>query len=994
MSPHTEVHSAPKIESASGALPERIGRLVVLGHLGQGGMGVVYSAYDPRLDRKVAVKVLHEGTTSAQMNARFTREAQTMAQLDHPNVVTIHDVGEHEGQLFISMAQVQGTTLREAIEGNELDWRRVVSLYIQAGRGLEAAHALGLIHRDFKPDNVLVDVDGRVQVTDFGLAKAHAQQAETHSSGTALGGLTSSAVLGTPAYMAAEQLLGEEITPRSDQFSFCVALWEALHGERPFGGDTLSALTDAVTRDERQKPPRTSGVPTWVRMVCERGLASDPKQRWPSMATLLDRLRRGHARARRIRIAMGLAALLAMVAGGIGVAKLGAARSLASCVNAGETMDTAWSESTRRSLRDALVSTTLSYTETSANEVLLRLNAWASRWTSARRRSCEAHLVDDDWNADLLGRANDCLDERMMQFDALVAELANADPTVMREAVTAASRLESIEPCVDAFWLERRPQPPKNRVAELRPLRRQISRVTALTLAGKYQEGLELARQVVTEAERARFPPLIAHARLRLGALLSRSGEQVGAELEFRRAYVLAAKHGAHEISAEAAVNLVYVVGDLQARPTDGEVWASVAEVAVNDVEPAEDGLLTARRLGNLASARSTAGRYGDALHLAERSLALFEGILGEHHPDMAIALNTVANIHRHRGDFDLAFSLHERALELREHVLGPEHPDVALSLNNLAVIEYSRGASDRAKILHGRALAIRESSLGVDHPLVATSLSNLAILHQESGDPEHATELLVRALTIRERALGPEHPDVAQALNNLANAYTAQGDFASATPLLKRALKIWEERWGPQHIDLAHGLINLANIHLQAREYDDALPLYERALSIREAALGPRHPDVGVVLQNLAGFHYERGAYEEAEPLFRRALSIFEEALGAKHPNVAFPLLGLANVALAMNDPDGAATVAERSVELRSQPNVAPALLAESHFALAKALWGQGRHPRAVTLGAEARDGFARAPGYEESLADVVRWLASHHASADDDDILARDGG
>ncbi len=277
--------------------PTRIGRFVLVEALGAGGMGIVYSAHDPRLERRIALKLVKpELVGTLKDEARLLREAQAMARLSHPNVVQIHDVGVADGRLFIAMELVPGGTLAAWLATSERPWRAIVGRFIEAGRGLAAAHAVGIVHRDFKPENVLYGVDGRVRVTDFGLARGAAATSEGSErnngpkdtlSGAGQASLTTSgAIAGTPYYMAPELFMGRPATPASDQFSFCVALYHALNGVRPFAGDDRGALMRAVITGKREEPPRLR-IPRRIHQALVRGLSVAPEQRFASMAALL-----------------------------------------------------------------------------------------------------------------------------------------------------------------------------------------------------------------------------------------------------------------------------------------------------------------------------------------------------------------------------------------------------------------------------------------------------------------------------------------------------------------------------------------------------------------------------------------------------------------------------------------------------------------------------------------------------------------------------------
>ena len=297
-------------QSQAGKLPkklsvgDRVGRYLVLSTLGAGGMGVVFAAYDPQLDRKVALKVLRAnlGANAKEARARLKREAQAIARLSHPNVVGVYEVGAmDDGDVYIAMEFVEGDTLTTWLKRWPRTWREILEIFHQAGRGLAAAHSVGLLHRDFKPDNVLVGGDGRVRVTDFGLARsvlapeevahprpeASALHAELTATGT---------VLGTPRYMPPEQLTGPDIDARSDQFSFCVALYEALYGTHPLKDSTSVSMLEHG--DEAQPPPENTRVPAPIGRAVLRGLAKDRMKRFPTMAALMGELQPPPERAR------------------------------------------------------------------------------------------------------------------------------------------------------------------------------------------------------------------------------------------------------------------------------------------------------------------------------------------------------------------------------------------------------------------------------------------------------------------------------------------------------------------------------------------------------------------------------------------------------------------------------------------------------------------------------------------------------------------------
>ncbi|NUO49616.1 MAG: serine/threonine protein kinase, partial [Polyangiaceae bacterium] len=288
----------------------RVGRYKLIDRIGEGGMGVVYVAHDPELDRRVALKLLRPepGAETEERRTRLVLEAQAMAKLSHPNVVTVHDVGRVGEQLFLAMELVDGVTLSRFLAREAPPRRKVLELLLLAGRGLAAAHGAGLVHRDFKPDNVLVGNDGRVRVTDFGLARVSGPAVMTDAHLDVEGptrpvALTATGMLiGTPAYMAPEQWRGEDADAKSDQFAFAVTLYESLFGIRPHDGATMRELaTNVLAGKMRPFPP----APRWLRTLLERALALDPASRFPSIDALLSELGKDRDRPQRIALSVG-----------------------------------------------------------------------------------------------------------------------------------------------------------------------------------------------------------------------------------------------------------------------------------------------------------------------------------------------------------------------------------------------------------------------------------------------------------------------------------------------------------------------------------------------------------------------------------------------------------------------------------------------------------------------------------------------------------------
>jgi tetratricopeptide (TPR) repeat protein/predicted Ser/Thr protein kinase len=929
-----------------------IGRYVVLSELGAGAMGVVMAAYDPELDRKVALKLLRprHGRDTEAARTRLQREAQALAKLNHSNVVGVHDVGLHDGQVFVAMEFVDGHTLGDWAHAENKDWREVLGVFQEAGRGLAAAHKQGLIHRDFKPDNVMIGLDGRVRVMDFGLARADDESpAPADLEGFATGPRSAldtpltqtGSVMGTPAYMAPEQFTGMEVTPRSDQFGFCVALFEALYGVRPFEGNTLAALAFAVTEGDLRDAPSGNKVPAWLHRVVLRGLSPKPADRFEDMLTLLVELGSGEARRRRNQVLIWTAGAGAIVASALGVQHLDELQRIQSCELDGAQISQIWGDGPREKLRQGIMATGRSFAATTADRSIAYFDAQARGIQEAQTEVCLNTRVRGKWNEDLLGRATWCLDERRMQLESLAAELSQADEKSIQKAIRASSSFAELASCSDELRLQQTPAPPEDE-NEVRTVRKALSKAAALSSAGKYPEALTVAQETLARAEALSWPALTADCRWQVGALLEHTGEYKAAAESLEAAYFEAAKFGSYELAAESATKLVSVVGSRLADIDGGKRWGRHADLALVALRAAPDSL---RRI-RLESA---------------------QGVL-----------------HNEAGEYEEAKANQERALAAREKLLGPDHPSVAQALGSLGNVYETLGEHELAKEAASRALGIYERALGPDHPHVAGMANNLAMAHDARGEYAEAVAAYERALGIWEEALGPEHPNVGGVLNNLGMVHDVMGASDKAMLAYKRALAIWEKAFGPDHPNVALPLNNLGALHEARGEYAEALAKYQRALSIWTAALGPEHPNVGTTTLNIGVVQHAKGDYAEAKVSYERSLAINEKAQGPDHPHLAYSLDGLAEIASIQGRNADALRLARRAVKIRAGGESPPDLLAYSRFILAKVLWNAptaagGDRKQAIAAAQEAASGYAAVDGKLDEATEVKTWLVAH---------------
>ncbi|MCA9700008.1 MAG: serine/threonine protein kinase, partial [Myxococcales bacterium] len=488
---------------------------------------------------KVAIKILRPKTGRSEdareaAAARLQREAKAMAKLTHPNVVTIHDVGVHEGQVWLAMEFVAGGTLREWVDAGPRPFAEVWPRFRSAGLGLAAAHQAGLVHRDFKPANVLVGSDGRVQVTDFGLARLEGDEdasepsairelgpaARVTSSITLSSRVTQTgAFVGTPAYMAPEQFAGGLADARSDQFAFAVTLWEALCGERPFVADSAHALMFAVLQAKLREPPRTADMSRSVRAALGRALAREPKDRFESMTELLAAL---EPKQRSRGLVLGVFATLALglVAGGLWLG--GDEPQVAApteCRGDDPALAAQWNGERRKALKTQLAGLDAPYAKDSAERTVAALDDWAERYRLARVAACEDTHLRGIQSEQLLDQRTLCLDRRVRRMGEVLTVLEAADVDTLGRANTLVDSLDDLDDCANREALTRAGAPPEDpaRRKVVADLEAAVDRAQTLRLAGRYEQAVAAAREAMASADEQDHGPTRISSRYELG---------------------------------------------------------------------------------------------------------------------------------------------------------------------------------------------------------------------------------------------------------------------------------------------------------------------------------------------------------------------------------------------------------------------------------------------------------------------------------------------
>jgi tetratricopeptide (TPR) repeat protein/predicted Ser/Thr protein kinase len=865
---HAEGAAPSEREPGDEILGASLDRYTVLQKIGRGGMGVVYAAYDRKLDRKVALKVLR--SASDHYRQRLVREAQAMARLSHPNVVAVFDTGTVDGRLFLAMEFVQGLTLGAWQRAPGRAWREILRAYVDAGRGLAAAHDAGLVHRDFKPENVLVSESGHVKVTDFGVARAVGDAATTASAeedgeiasepdvaGSPRPSLDApmtedGALLGTPGYMAPEQYTCEGADARSDQFSFCVSLYEALYGAKPFAGRTFSAMVDATLAGRVSEPPGATGVPPRVRRVLLRGLRPDPAERYPSMTAVLDDLARDPWR--RTRRAIAAAGAVAAVAGAsVAVGRATAARQAQLCAGGDAEVTDVWGPDVQRQVGDALLATGAPFAEDTWRRTRAEIDRVMSRWAETYRQTCEATRIRQVQAESVMTVRMACLEQRRDEARALVQVLEHADREVAGKALRAAMALPSADQCKDVVTLtllEPEPSAP-GAAEEITAVRRELATVRANVEAGRPAIARDAAAPLVERARRVGHHPLLAEALLWSARAKADAGGARDASIADGIEAAFAADRGrADRTRAEAATRLVFWTTQA-GRYDDAERWSQVAEAVLD--RTGDDGLGRAEWLYARASLMDSLGRVRETADAARLAVEAAK-----------------------RGGADAP-----RIAELE-----------AVYAQELAAV--GQGAEAERLIAEANDAIVR--TMGEEHPMRMRFLGAAAYVASTTNDHKRAFDYEVQGIALAER-LSPEGADIADYYANACWELTCLGDYPRALEYCAKGVASAMRVEGPDSGNLAYAERDTGDALSGLRRYDEALASYAKAIAIHEktgttgepnywrALLGEGRAELGLGRAKAAAASLER-AYalaskqEGASPEQQTAIADLEFAL------------------------------------------------------------------------------------------------------------------
>lgn len=994
--------------SASGSLADslvgivdRLGRYVLLERLGRGAFGTVWAAFDPQLDRKVAIKIVHghkrPGTEADKVREDLLSEAQLLAQLSHPHVVAIHDVGRLEDAMgsmsamllggegdslsisdtagagpasvvgvFIVMEHLDGPTLAEWIEAEPRpSSAEILRVFGEAGRGLQAAHARGFVHLDFKPSNVMFGEEGRIRVLDFGLARVGRQLRRSSAPGR-------TRVAGTPPYMAPEQHTGEEADERADQYAFCVSLWEALHGARPFTGEDMEGVFAA----KYAGPPKLQGIPAslnHVQAALERGLAFDRDERFASMQELLEILADDPRRRRRRWIA-GAGLVAGLLGAGFGLARASEVKTGDPCALPEDQFVGVWDEQRREAVAAAFARTGVEFADETFAEVATDLDGAIMRWSKVRREVCRATLVEAEVAVEQMSQELLCLDRRLRRVAGLTATLAEADAEIVARARDSVSALDEPETCRSDPRDPRRAFVGADRRLALLSVEDGLTRARVFARLGRYEEALEGADQAIERATTLDDGLGLARGQRQRAIILRELGRVDEALSQAMTALAGAARVEARELETELLIDLVLThstAGDfaralairelLEARVDSGEapklamrahLHAAVMHERQQHWDEALRELDAAAALveGELAGDAALSGQihlsYGNVLVNSDRDfergareyrlgIELLTEAFGPHHPQLAKTRMNLGAVYFRRSDYAGAIALLESALADFESIYPDAHPFIGMSHQNLGAVYFVAGEF-REAIEHTReSLALTEATLGTEHPSYATAERNLATLlmlvgqHRESqGHFDHARAVYEASYDAEDTRLMAVHAELAEVAWWLGDDALAREHADIAKAKLALAEAVDHRRVGP--------LSTLALLADHAGELELARTHASELVEFAESLLGPDNRDLARSRIQLAGILRQLGEREAAATQLELALAKLGLSSGALHPFAWAGELELGHLARDAGERDAAIEHYEAALALAEGPEGAEVHAAIVELALA----------------------------------------------------------
>lgn len=849
-----------------------VGRYVLVREIGSGGMGVVYEARDPKLQRAVAIKLIRPRGlvpgSEASARALLLREARSMAALSHPNVLPIYDVGTEGRDVFLAMELVHGSTLRQWLRARTRSMDEIVSVLASAGHGLQAAHAAGLVHRDFKPSNVLVADGGRVFVMDFGLARgvtsASGGPTTSPDRGGSVSGDTSTQTgfaVGSPAYMSPQQHRGARPDPKADQWSFCVALHEAVYGALPFAETTIDALR--VSIDRGLGPLPKGPVPANVRRVIRTGLRADPQARFSTMAELLAVLQ-PRARGRGVRWAGAI-----VVAGGAAAGLVAVPQQPAGgCDDALERGHTIWNDARRAELAAHAQTSAPPWAPHVLRRTLASIDGYHAQWAEQQQEVC--HSVDSAEAALVSARLRTaCLRTRVSGLGEALGVLGDLDGRAAVRAPSTIATLPRLADCdaIDRLADSQRPGDPSDTPAAAGVVRG-LQRAQALRSVGEYSVALSTAVNARTEAEAMGATRLSVQLMKLMGSLYGDLGrfDESAAVLE-EAVHTAEAAHLDRE-AARAAIVALFTEARA-ARLDEAKRWAGFARAKLETI--GDDGTLRSELLVRLSDAADMQGDYPEAERLAVQAQALAKGVRDPY--GYASTLLPVARAHSRAGRLDAAQETQRAALRIVERSFGPDHPEALKIRGSMAALANRAGDHAWARDEIEATLPQLRAVYGDRSQPVALALGNLSSAYRGLGESERGLAINLEALAMRREVLG-DGQRVALNLYNVGAHLAEMGRLDESIATYQESIEMWSASAGATHPMLLHPLEGLAEVLLLAERPGDAATQLERAMEVHEAN---ETPEARRVLWNFysAQVAWAQGDQREGARLAQQAVEM-----------------------------------------------------------------------------------------------------------------------
>ena len=902
----------PVIAPAPGC---RIDRYVILRALGRTRHADIYAAHDPQLDRKVAVKLLSVDTVDEDDGyRRLMAEAQATARLAHANVVKVHDVGTWNGRPYVAREFVEGASVHTWKHRRRPARAEVLRVMLQAGQGLAALHAAGLVHRDINLHAILVGDDGSVRVTDMdfvGSVEALAlpstldgegrdfdsremsmdsrdyslesreipvdllSSSGEDTTGTYVRAAGVSGVFEDSPYVSPEQLLGRVADARSDQFSFCVALYEALFDRTPFGRGTAARRLLRIEAGRVRVPRCRFSRRTFNAL--KRGLAADPGDRFPNMASLLRALTpRRHRFTLLAPIAVGAATVAA-------VALVPEDEPAASyCASAEDKLEGVWDAARSERVRESFLATELPYAEDLYSLTTARLDAWVDKWKARHDELC---AEQGEEAVVRVAREMHCLALRRAELGAVVDTLEAGDKRSIENAARIVRDLNTVESCADPKqWVASR-----DHAEEATQLGRGLRRAATLMQSGRFDEAETLTSALVDQARiLGHGPSLVWALTLRASTLdNTRSPE---AEAALHEALSEALAQGEYSAVADAATMLAqHLLRDREFE--QARHWLDHAEAALARVDepgsPMHAGIESVR-----ARISTLEGDYQGALDSYRRSLELRRTALGPDDERVALHRINVGQAYQDLGRYGEARREYEAALEGIEDVLGKDHPDVGRAHMALCSVLALQGETDPALEHGAEAERVLERVYGPVATVLADAKLSTAMAYSKEGRVARSVEKQLEALDIYKKSSGDRSYRVSLVLNNLGVENHNSGKYEEAEQYYRDALEIAEEVLGKEHVRASEMRSTLASALVAQKKYDESALLLTDALADMERQLGTDHPRLAHPLTYAAELDAVAGKHGDAINKLQRAVRLSETADGSETDRGQFELM------------------------------------------------------------------------------------------------------